>query len=388
MSIKRYETMSWQGKIILVFLDALCAFYLLFHRAKKMSAQFSLPRKILLANRGHLGDVIIATSILPLIKAANPACEIGFLAGSWARPILERHPLIDQIYYDDHWYVNRSKQSLYKKIVHYFRSRRAVLNALCEAHYDVAIDLYAYFPNAAALLFQAHIPRRVGYTRGGCGALFTDPQPWILKDQHVVDYHIALLNVVFPEIQHIANLKPVLPRNITIDLHRFLPDHFLQRGFIVLHPGCGNTIKEWPMAQWKMLVKKMIDHAIHFVLTGQGEHESTLISQIQVESPLCINLCNRLTFPELVEVIATARYFVGVDSMAGHIASAVDTAGAIIGNGMSAPFHWKPLSQKIDYLIQPTSCAPCYHIQGCASMTCVRDVSVDAVFQKITENLL
>lgn len=388
MSIKRYDTMSKSGKVILVFLDALCALYLLFHRTKKMSVQSSLPQKILLANRGHLGDIIISTSILPLIKNANPTCEIGFLVGSWARPILEKHPLIDHVYYDDHWYVNRSKQPLYKKIAHYFSSRRAVLTALRQAHYDVAIDLYAYFPNAAILLFQSDIPRRIGYTRGGCGALLTDPQQWVLKDQHVADYHIALLSVIFPEIKHIENLKPILFRDQTVNLYRYLPDHFLQPGFIVLHPGCGNPIKEWPIAHWKVLIKKIMDHGIPVVLTGQGEHELQLTKQIQVESPLCINLCNRLTFPELVEVIAAARYFVGVDSMVGHVASAVDTAGVVIGNGTASQAHWKPLSEKIDYLIGSVPCVPCYHFQGCASMACVRDVSVDAVFQKITENLL
>jgi len=54
------------------------AFFSLFIRKKKENKTIDSPKKILVSNIAHFGDVIIATSVLPVIKKAFPAMEIGF----------------------------------------------------------------------------------------------------------------------------------------------------------------------------------------------------------------------------------------------------------------------------------------------------------------------
>ena len=66
------------------------------------------PRRILLANGAHLGDVLLSTAVLPAIKTAFPDAEIGFLIGSWSREVLADHPLVARLHFVDHWKLNRS----------------------------------------------------------------------------------------------------------------------------------------------------------------------------------------------------------------------------------------------------------------------------------------
>jgi hypothetical protein len=65
------------------------------------------PRKVLVAIGGHLGDAIMATAILPIIRAGWPAAEVGVLIGSWAKPALDGHPLVSYIHEFNHWRTNR-----------------------------------------------------------------------------------------------------------------------------------------------------------------------------------------------------------------------------------------------------------------------------------------
>src|SRR5215211_1597412 len=52
------------------------------------------PERVLIAVGGQLGDAVIASSVLPRVRAAWPEAEIGILAGSWTAPILRDHPLV------------------------------------------------------------------------------------------------------------------------------------------------------------------------------------------------------------------------------------------------------------------------------------------------------
>src|SRR5215217_7956100 len=116
------------------------------------------PRRVLLAVGGQLGDAVIASSMLPRVRAAWPEAEIGILAGSWAAPILRDHPLVARWHPVDHWKLNRTAQSWPERLRRHRASHRKALADIRAAEYDLAIDLYAFYPNMAPLLWRAGIP--------------------------------------------------------------------------------------------------------------------------------------------------------------------------------------------------------------------------------------
>ena len=110
--------------------------------------------KILLCNEAHIGDLILSTSLLPALKKAIPDCKIGFLAGSWAKEVVEDHVFVDWVHFYDQASINRSNISKREKKQREALTKKAALKNVEEVGYDIALDLHSYYTeNSASFLF-------------------------------------------------------------------------------------------------------------------------------------------------------------------------------------------------------------------------------------------
>ena len=100
------------------------------------------PRRILVASTAHLGDLVLATSVLPALKSAHPEAEIGFLCGGWNQPLAEGHPLVASVHSIDHWLQNRGGESLVRKFVRYLRMRRRAIADIRAAGNPRDVDFF------------------------------------------------------------------------------------------------------------------------------------------------------------------------------------------------------------------------------------------------------
>jgi ADP-heptose:LPS heptosyltransferase len=349
------------------------------------------PRRILLANGAHLGDVLLSLGVLAPLRSAYPRARIGFLIGSWARPLLRDHPLVDWVHVVDHWKLNRAPLPLWHKLAHHHRTRRMALREIRDNHYDVAIDLYSYFPNTIPLLWQAGIPVRIGYTSGGFGPLLTHRLAWTHQQRHITDYQADLLRLLGLTDKHLACQHVILspgdsqlPRRVREELrrHALPPDDF-----IIFHMGTGALLKEWPEGNWRQLATRAVNAGRTLVFTGSTAQERSNCDQVVAGLGRCLNLCGRLSWQEFVATVRAARVLVGVDSVAGHVAAAVGTPCVVVYSGITDPAQWGPRGTASKVLSHHVPCAPCYLSRGCAGMECVRLVSVDEVHAAITELL-
>ncbi|MCH9609767.1 MAG: hypothetical protein S4CHLAM45_01590 [Chlamydiales bacterium] len=280
------------------------------------------PKKIVLINLGHLGDVILTTTLLKPLKKAFPSAEIGMVVGSWSHPILKGHPLLSSIHHLDHWKVNRGLNHRYKKM------RKTLLQEIQK--YDVAIDCSFHFPNASPLLWRANIPTRIGFTSAGFGPLLTHSLPW--RDQSCSAPLSFFSLLQFLGIEGKPS-KPFLP-----------PVESKDQNYIVMHMGAGDQRKEWDRAQWRALANT-IDRRIFF--TGRGEREKEMIDWVIQEVPHAKNLCDKLSWSEFVGCIQGADCLITVDTSAGHVAAAVDTPVAVIFTSVTSPEIWKPFGENV-----------------------------------------
>jgi len=340
------------------------------------------PRRILLANGAHLGDVFLSTALLPVLQEAFPAAEFGFLIGSWSRPVVQDHPLLRWVHVVDHWKINRARISLLQKISQYDRTRRQALREIRQVRYEVALDLYYYFPNSIPLLWQAGIPTRIGYTSGGFGPLLTHALDFRNAERHVLDYQADLLRFL-PLGKAVGELRPQMD---TIPRHE--PGWDLPKEYLVFHLGTGAAWKEWPREKWRALAEALCQRGHDLVFTGNREAERRLIQEVSRGLPSCVDLCGRLTLREFAAVLREARLLIGVDSVAGHLAAAVGTPCVVIAGGITHPAHWRPRSDRSRVLRHPVPCSPCYLSRGCAGMECVRRVEVEQVLAAVEDLLL
>lgn len=349
------------------------------------------PKKILLSNGAHLGDVLLSTGILRLLKEAFPEAEIGFLTGSWSRHILEDHPLIDRIHLVDHWKLNRSNRSRWQKIVHYMRTRSAAKKEIRGVEYDLAVEIYPFFPNNIPLLYEAAIPIRIGYTSGGFGPLLTHSLDWSNENKSILWYGKELIRTFLLESREPSSYLPYLYPDCLMREEirsRLSGEYALKEPYIAFHMGTGSALKEWPTKNWKTLVALFSKTHCRIVLTGMGTREKANIDQVKSSNPgLFVDLCDRLDWKEFVTIIGGAELLVAVDSVAGHVAAAADTPCIVIGNGLNAPAHWHPLSESCRVLIHSVPCAPCYQSRGCEGMECIAETTPFEVFEASKELL-
>src|SRR5262249_14715022 len=252
-------------------------------------------------------------------------------------------------------------------------TRREALAGIRAAGYDVAIDLYAYFPNAVPLLHAAGVPTRIGYTSGGFGPLLTHALDWPLRDWHITDYHVHLLNQLPLPSPAAGPLIRVLP-GVHVPLPLGLPTSFVQ-----VHPASGNPIKEWGVQRWRQLVRALVARGHTIVVTGAGAREQQLCAEVIDGLPGCIDFSGQLSWHQFVAVIHQARLVLGVDSIAAHLAAAVGTPCVVVSTGITGDRLWAPAGPPVRCPREPVGCSPCWRSKGCADMRCVRDVAVENV---------
>jgi ADP-heptose:LPS heptosyltransferase len=292
----------------------------------KKKASLSVPKKILLSNMAHLGDLIMATAVLPVLRKAYPEAQIGFVIGSWNREVLESHPLVDKIHFFDHAKLSRSEKTFLKKLWRHMMTRHRTLKEIREEKYDVAIDLYYYFPNAIPLFWQAAIPCRLGYSSGGFGPLLTHSFAYEEKNQYLAVYYLPLL------------IPLGIPPSILTLLHTTVPPSKAQfNDAVILHMGVGDPEREWEEESWSKLIDLLDVQGIKLLFTGRGEKERERIDRLKNKNG--VNLCDALDFSALLSYVKGARLTISSDTGILHVAAAVNTPSIVLFSKQANPYE-------------------------------------------------
>lgn len=317
-------------------------------------ARTGAPGRILIAVGGHLGDAVIATSAMALVRSTFPEAQIGVLAPSWARPVLDGHPDVSWLHHVDHWKLQRGLGSVVSHIIRHRALMREAVGEIRDAGYDVAVDLYPFYPNMAPVLRRAGIPVRAGWASGGYGPMFTHPLAWTATKEHVTEQHARLLRSVFPEVR--AGDPPGYRLPVPTAMQRagtvaVLREHGVDpQSYCIVHPCAGTPLKDWPLERWVALLRTLVAAGGGVVVTGAGEGQAAYAGTLVREVPGVVSLVNRLSWPELVSLVDGARAVVAVDTAVAHVAAAMNTPGVTLMTGPNDPEHWRPYSSRTGVL--------------------------------------
>ncbi len=383
MQRKQYLVRNRILYVYLVFVDFI---FSKICRGKNKTHNESIPKRILISNIAHFGDVITSTTVLPVIKQAFPKCKIGFLSSSQAIPILKNHQYIDYLHQFDHWKLNREEKSVLKRFWKHFSSFKKALKEIRKQKYDVAIDLYYFFPNSIYLFWKAKILWRIGFSSGGFGPLLTDNYTWENRKQYIGRYYLELLASL--GIATCKNSMACLPKIDTTVQSIFqgkMQSDFSKK-YIVMHVGAGNNKKLWSEKKWQELSHKVIALGYLIIFTGKGDEERQLISRITRHVSNFLNLCDKINWEELFLLVKRAQLVITTDSVISHIAGGYNIPTIVLFHGMNNMHHWI-VNKNIFGIINKLPCVPCYSKRGCNEMRCIKEITVDCIMEKIFECL-
>jgi ADP-heptose:LPS heptosyltransferase len=374
----RYLVQSASGATYLTILDA--ALDILTRRA---TVRERPVQRLVLGIGGHIGDAIIATGALRAIRDAAPHVEIGVVAASWALPVFEGHPSVARVHTVDHWKLNRTATSRLTRIRRSIATHHDAVVGLREVAYDAAVDLYPYYPNMSVLFERAGIPVRVGYESGGGRSAFTRSLPWRVSRGHMMQSHIDLVSELF-ETQdgpYTYDLAPI-PAAAEERARQILSERGVRDGYVILHPGTGAPHKAWPTERWLELIRGLMRASRTVVVTGAGIAEVGVADELRRQNPAVVDLTGHTTLSELRAIFRRAAVVIAPDSAAGHLAAAENVPIVTVMAGMNDLEQWKPVSPTSVVLTKSVPCSPCFRSRGCATMECVRDVSVQSVLDE------
>ena len=232
-------------------------------------------KKILLINPGQLGDILLSTTILPILQRQFPDTSIDMICREGAASILDGNPFIRKMYFLEHVMAWRRKDK--KRSFLTFLKECSKVRALCKKEkYDACLLLRPYGGNLI-LLGRWLAPRvLIGYSTAGFGALLDISIAW-KEGVHATEHLLELLKPlgIFEDRSHLTYL--IYPS--ADDRHyvnKVLENYDLTK-FVVVHPFAGDQNKTLPLSFWRQLFQQ----ESRPILITEARQEAFPVEQIE-----------------------------------------------------------------------------------------------------------
>lgn len=334
-------------------------------------ADFSNIRRVLVIKLQHLGDVLLTTPVFAVLKQRYPHLEIDALVFADTAPLLSDNEHISRIFKIDRLGGKESRKPIWLRLADEYRLYRALKNR----RYDLVIALTDRWRAAwmirllrpAYSVAQKYTHKRDSKWRKSFSHLYDIPA----LPRHTVETHLDALRRlgVYPrgrEKQLRFTVAPAIAEKIAAlrEMHGLQP-----RDYIVMHPTSRWMFKSWSIDGFAEVLRLLMARGLRVALvSGPAQSEldyaQAIVAKCRANTDL-VDLSGQLTLPEVAALIQDARCFIGLDSVAMHIAAAVGTPTMALF-GPSNDKIWGPWMAPHRVLTSNHSCRPC-NLDGCGN---------------------
>jgi ADP-heptose:LPS heptosyltransferase len=275
----------------------------------------------------RLGDLLLTTPALGALRELYPKAKITLLIDRHSRALAPAIAGVDQIWV--------------------FKGTKPIWMNLIKTGFDLCLD-FTGNDRSALFSFLSKAPRRVGFSfiakrsirLWAYSQLVLSP----VRDRHTVDHYLDLVRslAAFDSEPDISLHVPAQTKKSVALLSDALS---LPADYFVLHPGSARPEKYWMTDRWAEVVAYATERFnLPCIITGGQDplelrHIESILSKSGDRSAV-FNLAGKLDLLVAASFIERAAFFIGVDTVAAHVAAAFRIPSITLF-GPTNPFHWR-----------------------------------------------
>ena len=293
---------------------------------------------ILLSKLRYIGDVLLATPALRVLRTSFPDAHITMMVNKGTEDLLRHNPHPNRVVAIDRAKIKNAG------FMRGIREQWKLVKELREHRYDVSVDIYSG-ERAAILSFLSGAPLRIGLKpeRGRSGLLI-NKQICRPEHAHIVEWGLHLLKEGLGLQATDTALE--LPTGADDDRYasEWLNSHGLHgNDFVAFHAGARYEHRRWAAQKWADLgdvIQNEFGLKVVFVGTS-GEVEAIRQINALAKTPL-LSCAGETTVLQAAALLRNARAMVGVESAPMHVAAAVGTPVIALFSAAAQPAIWGP----------------------------------------------
>ncbi|MBI3970963.1 MAG: glycosyltransferase family 9 protein [Chloroflexi bacterium] len=377
--------------------------------------------RILAIRPDHLGDVLLTTPALGLIKDALPTARITVLAGPWGQEVPAHCPAVDRVEVCVFPGVRRERRTggPLARVLQRAAPYSLLFNtaaAVAEDRYHVAINFRPDYWWGAALAALACVPHRLGYAIPETAPFLTLALPYERPVVGAVErtaprLHAAELGLALARsVLELAGREVPAAANIGMRFEP-APDERAEAGRIwraydldeapavaAIHPVPGEPAKRWPPERFALVADHLSGrYGARVIVTGAlGDvGEARAIVDACWHKPVL--LAGHTTFGVLAALLSRCRFALGTDNGAMHLASAMRIPNLRLYGPTDAGTWgaWPVEADSVPPIVSGLTCSPCHLLAvpawehsgaaapGETAYPCMQAISVDDVIAAV-----
>ena len=308
--------------------------------------EFEAVRRILLIRLSSLGDILLMTPLLKLLRRACPHAEIDVLTRFEYHDLLRCHPAITRLL--------TFEPDL---------PLRHTLRALRVNTYDLALDLHCT-PRSQLLLRMLRGRRKLTYNKRVLRRAMLVRLGWnTLRDSTPVpELYAAPLRRLGLD----GHLGPPT-MHLDYDSMKAVEEHILRslpgvsdRPLLAVAPGARWPTKRWPVERFAAVAQDLAQERGAAVVVLGGADESVLASILcdKLDVPV-INVAGTLSLMQSAAMLSRCRLLISNDSGLMHMATALRVPVVAIFGPTVQEFGFHPFKALAEVVSEPLSCRPC-----------------------------
>jgi heptosyltransferase-1 len=337
------------------------------------------PQRILIIRLSAIGDIIMASGLIPALRKLWPEARIAWLAEESQTELLRHNPRLDRVIG-----LPRGRWRGLRKAGRYREMGRevaAMIRMLRDERYDLVLDLQGLL-KSGVWARATGAARRIGLgSREGSQWLMTEVIPREMEDPRIgKEYRdLAVRLGARPESFVMDIAVPEATRDSAAALRG---RSGIAGDYVVLAPFTTRPQKHWFDERWAELARRLQPRFTPVLLGGPGDMARAAAIET-LSGGGVVNLAGQTTLTECAALIESARALVGVDTGLTHLGLAMATPTLALFGSTMPYLDTSRAHSRVLYV--PRACSPCHRRPTCAGrFDCMRAHDVESVLGALT----